>query len=69
MLYGTDAASHPSVPGGADAQHLALSRATPDALYVALSGLIRDGVIDEPRALELGRGVLRDNARRLYGWQ
>jgi hypothetical protein len=46
-----------------------LSRATRDALYVALSGLIRDGVIDEPRALELGRGVLRDNARRLYGWK
>jgi hypothetical protein len=46
-----------------------LSRTTRDALYVALSGLVRDGVIDEPRALELGRGVLRDNARRLYGWQ
>lgn len=68
VLYGTDAASYPSVPGGADAQHLMLSRATRDALYVALSGLIRDGVIDEARALELGRGVLRDNARRLYGW-
>jgi predicted TIM-barrel fold metal-dependent hydrolase len=69
VLYGTDAASYPSVPGGADAQHLMLSRTTRDALYVALSGLVRDGVIDEPRALELGRGVLRDNARRLYGWQ
>lgn len=69
VLYGTDAASYPSVPGGADAQHLMLSRATRDALYVALSGLVRDGVIGESRALELGRGVLRDNARRLYGWQ
>jgi uncharacterized protein len=69
VLYGTDAASYPSVPGGADAQHLMLARATRDALYVALSGLIRDGVVDEPRALELGRGVLRDNARRLYGWK
>ena len=69
VLYGTDAASYPSVPGGADAQHLMLSRATRDALYVALSGLIRDGVIDEARALEMGRGVLRDNARRLHGWK
>ena len=69
VLYGTDAASSPSVLGGADAQHLALSRTTRDALYVALAGLIRDGVIDEGRAVELGRGVLRDNARRLYGWQ
>src|SRR5678816_510308 len=68
VLYGTDAVGYPSVPGGADAQHLVLSRTTRDALYVALCGLIRDGVIDEPRALELGRGVLRDNARRLYGW-
>jgi hypothetical protein len=68
-LYGTDAASYPSVPGGADVQHLMLSRATRDALYVALSGLVRDGVIDEQRAVEMGRGVLRDNARRLHGWK
>jgi predicted TIM-barrel fold metal-dependent hydrolase len=69
VLYGTDAASYPSVPGGADVQHLMLSRATRDALYVALSGLVRDGVIDEQRAVEIGRGVLRDNARRLHGWK
>lgn len=69
VLYGTDAASYPSQPGGADVQHLVLSRATRDALYLALAGLVRDGVIEEPRAIEMGRGVLRDNARRLYGWK
>jgi predicted TIM-barrel fold metal-dependent hydrolase len=69
VLYGTDAASYPSVPGGADVQHLILSRATRDALYVALAGLVRDGVIDQERAIEMGRGVLRENARRLYGWK
>jgi uncharacterized protein len=69
VLYGTDASSAPSQPGGADVQHLVLSRATRDALYLALAGLVRDGVIDEPRAIEMGRGVLCDNARRLYGWK
>ena len=69
VLYGTDAAAYPSVPGGADVHHLVVSRATRDGLYVALSGLIRDGVIDERKAIEIGRGVLRENARRLHGWK
>lgn len=69
VLYGTDAASYPSVPGGADVPHLMLSRATRDALYLALAGLVRDGVFDQERAIEVGRGVLRENARRLYGWK
>lgn len=69
VLYGTDAASYPSQPGGADVQHLVLSRATRDALYLALAGLVRDGVIEESRAIAMGRGVLRDNAGRLYRWK
>jgi len=69
VLYGTDAGNAPSVPGGADVQHIMLARANRDALYLALSGLIGDGVIDERRAIEMGRGVLRDNARRLNGWK
>lgn len=69
VLYGTDAAAYPTVPGGADVHHLVVSRATRDGLYVALSGLIRDGVIDERQAIEMGRGVLRENARRLHGWK
>ena len=69
ILYGTDAAAYPSVPGGADVHHLVVSRATRDGLYVALSGLIRDGIINERQAIEMGRGVLRENARRLHGWK
>jgi hypothetical protein len=33
-----------------------------------LAGLVEDGVFDEAQAIEAGRGVLRENARRLYGW-
>jgi predicted TIM-barrel fold metal-dependent hydrolase len=69
VLYGTDAAPYPSVAGGADVLHLVLSRATRDGLYLSLANLVRDGVINEEGAVEIGRGVLRDNARRLYGWK
>jgi hypothetical protein len=69
VLFGTDAASYPNVPGGADVQHVMLSRATRDALYLALAELVRDGVIDQEHAIQMGRGVLRENARRLYGWR
>ena len=69
VLFGTDASAYPSMPGGADVLHLLVSRATRDGLYVALSGLIRDGVINERQAIEMGRGVLRENARRLHGWK
>jgi hypothetical protein len=57
------------VPGGGDVQHVMLARATRDALYLALAGLVRDGVIDQEHAIQIGRGVLRENARRLYGWK
>ncbi|HWR15655.1 MAG TPA: amidohydrolase family protein [Terriglobales bacterium] len=69
VLYGTDAAPYPSVVGGADVLHIMLSRATRDALYLGLAGLVRDSVINEAEAVAIGRGVLRDNARRLYGWK
>jgi predicted TIM-barrel fold metal-dependent hydrolase len=69
VLYGTDASAYPTVPGGADVQHLVASRSARDALYLALSRLVRDGVIDEAKAIEMGRGVLRENARRLHGWK
>jgi hypothetical protein len=31
--------------------------------------MMNDGEIDRPRALELARMVLHDNAARLYGWK
>lgn len=59
-LYGTDAFGGFQVPLGAEVPHLALGE--------ALASLVEDGTLDEARALALGRGVLRDHARRLYGW-
>jgi hypothetical protein len=56
VLYGTDAASYPSMPGGADVHHVMVSRATRDELYLALAGLVRDGVMSQERAIEMGRG-------------
>jgi predicted TIM-barrel fold metal-dependent hydrolase len=38
-----------------------------DALGLALTGMMRDGVITRDRAVELAHMVMRDNARRLYG--
>jgi len=57
------------VPGGAEVQHIVVSRAVRDALYLALSGLVRDGVVTEQQAIQIGRGVLRENALRLHGWK
>jgi predicted TIM-barrel fold metal-dependent hydrolase len=37
------------------------------ALAIALTGMLRDGEISRPRASELARMVLRENARALYG--
>jgi predicted TIM-barrel fold metal-dependent hydrolase len=67
VLFGTDAGAGPTRPQS-DVNHILLSRATREALYLALATLLRDGVITESQALEMGRGVLRENARRLYGW-
>jgi uncharacterized protein len=69
VLFGTDAGNAPSVPGGADVQHIVVSRTVRDALYLGLSGLVRDGVITEQKAIQIGRGVLRENALRLHGWK
>ena len=68
VVYGTDAANYPTLVGGADVQHVLLSRANREAMYLALSSLVHDGLFDEKRAIEIGRGVLRENAKRLNGW-
>jgi predicted TIM-barrel fold metal-dependent hydrolase len=69
VLFGTDATAFPGVPGGAEVTHIARSAVTRDALALALSGLVRDGITDLETAVALGRGVLADNARHLYGWE
>ena len=38
------------------------------ALAIALTGMLRDGEITRAQASSIARMVLRDNARKLYGW-
>lgn len=56
VLFGTDGSNGPTVPGGAEVQHIVVSRAVRNALYLALSGLVRDGVVTEQQAIQIGRG-------------
>lgn len=65
ILFATDA--YAGVPGGADVHHIATSRMAREAIALALTGLVRDGVVDQERAIAIGKGVLQGNARRLYG--
>jgi hypothetical protein len=67
-LFSTDAGGSPTIPIGPDVQHLSLAPATREALTLALSDLVRDGVWDEATAIRVGQGVLQANARRLYGF-
>lgn len=66
VLFGTDVSSYPSVPGGPEVQHIVLSRKLREGLNRALAGLVRDNVITIEQAISLGRGILHENAERLY---
>jgi predicted TIM-barrel fold metal-dependent hydrolase len=66
-LFSTDAGGSPTIPVGPEVHHLALVPAAREALTLALTDLVRDGVWDESTAIRVGQGVLRENARRLYG--
>jgi hypothetical protein len=70
VCFATDAASDPSVPQlrwpeltylGADT--------TRSALSLALSRMVNEGLVTRARAVEIGRGVLRDNCAALHGLQ
>jgi predicted TIM-barrel fold metal-dependent hydrolase len=66
VLFGTDAfAASPEV--GWEETAWIGSAAVRQGLVLALSGMVQDGEITRPRALELARKVLRDNALQLYG--
>ena len=68
VLFGTDAfAFDPQIDWGEIAW---LSNTTArKALALALTGMMNDGEITRARALELARMVLRENARKLYGFK
>jgi predicted TIM-barrel fold metal-dependent hydrolase len=67
VLFGTDLA--PGTPT-IDWEEIGWQTTTSarDALAIALTGMMNDGEITRSRALEIARGVMRDNALRLYGW-
>ena len=66
MLFGTDA-----FDGGPDqtweAGALLAANSARRALGLALTGMLRDGVITRERAEQLARMVMRENAVALYG--
>lgn len=66
ILFGTDSFSFgPEVDWG-EVAWLSNTSAR-QALALALTGMINDGEVDRPRALELARMALHDNAAKLYG--
>ena len=67
VLFGTDAT--PMGEGvGWEEVGWAANETAREALAIALTRMIRDGEISRTRASELARMVLRDNARKLYGF-
>ncbi|MEO7143287.1 MAG: amidohydrolase family protein [Bryobacteraceae bacterium] len=67
VLFGTDASPITPETGWEETGYMAASN-NRVALGMALTDMMRDAEINHDRAMELARMVLRDNARRLYGW-
>jgi predicted TIM-barrel fold metal-dependent hydrolase len=66
VLFATDGYPFSDALGWEEAAYLA-SRNIRDALGIALSGMLRDREITRDRAAAIARGVLHDNAAKLYG--
>ncbi len=67
VMFATDAYPESAELGWEEAALLA-SNTGRQALALALTGMMRDNEITHDRAVELARMVLRDNARKLYGF-
>ena len=66
VLFATDAYPFSDELGWEESGWIAARRGR-EALGIALTQMIRDGSIPRPRAVELARMVMRENARKLYG--
>lgn len=66
VLFGTDASPNTPETGWEETGWIA-SQTAREALAMALTGMIQDGEITRAQASRIGRMVLRDNARKLYG--
>jgi hypothetical protein len=67
VMFATDAYPYSNEMGWEESGWMA-ARAGRQALAIALTGMMRDGEISHVRAVELARMVLRENARKLYGF-
>ena len=68
-LFSTDAFGCYQIPVGPEVTHAAFGEVLRGALCEALASLVELEVLDEVGALRIGRGVLQENARRLYKWE
>jgi predicted TIM-barrel fold metal-dependent hydrolase len=66
VLFATDGYPYSEALGWEEASYLA-SRNIRQALGLALTGMLRDREITRERAAAIARGVLHDNAAKLYG--
>ena len=67
VLYGSDATPNTDETSWEETGWIA-SETAREALAIALTGMIQDGQITRTRASEIARMVLRDNAKRIYGF-
>jgi uncharacterized protein len=68
VCFATDAASDPSAPQLRWPELTLLgAETTRAALSLALSRMVNEGLVTRTQALEIGRGVLRENAAALHG--
>ena len=66
VMFGTDAYPYSNELGWEESGWVAATHGR-EALARALTAMLRDGEITHPRAVELARMVLRENASKLYG--
>ncbi len=66
MMYASDSFPFNDALGAEESFWLA-ARTTRTALAAALAELVEEGAVTEPKALELARGYLHDNAVKVYG--
>jgi predicted TIM-barrel fold metal-dependent hydrolase len=67
VLFGTDASPDSPAIGWEETGWIA-SETAREALAAALTGMIDDGEITRAQAMEFSRMVLRENAKKLYGF-
>jgi len=66
VLFGTDAYPYSGELGWEQSAWVAM-QTTREALGLALTGMVSDGEITRPRAIEFAHMVMHDNAAKLYG--